>query len=53
MRQAILAGDWDLVAKLCRKEPYVRERTYPKGCLKPNAHVVEVRFYNVHTGGLK
>ena len=51
VRQAILAGDWDLVAKLCRKEPYVRERTYPVGCLKPNAHVAEVLFYNTHTGG--
>ena len=51
VRQAILAGDWDLVAKLCRKEPYVRERTYPVGCLKPNAHVVEVLFYNTHTAG--
>ena len=51
VRQAILAGDWDLLAKLCRAEPYVRERKYPVGCLKPNAHVVEVLFYNTHTGG--
>ena len=51
VRQAILAGDWDLVAKLCRKEPYVRERTYPVGCLKPNAYVVEVLFHNTHTAG--
>ena len=53
VRQAILAGDWDRLAKLCRAEPYVQELKYPEGCLKPNAHVVAVRFYNVHTGGLK
>ena len=53
VRQAILAGDWDRLAKLCRAEPYVKEQTYPEGCLKPNAHVVDVRFYNVHTGGRK